>query len=710
MTAPVSETRLVGPSVDRRILSLLDGYVALAGGSLALLEPDLYQLNVPKGDEARFDGRSVVRVAFTVDALELDDRAEMAIVGGSFVNDLIEAIRGRGSRLLAGWLVPGANKSDAAPGLPVPVRNGIASEAESSLARHRVGRLTARVAIRAGTELRERLADSALYDLCSGVALPGDVAAACQAPAPTEAVNEHWRSIASAPIQNVSSLVEKMLGDLETSLHSEIEEVGQRAARSLAEELQRIDRYYTAMLNDIGGRGGDIPDADSRRAIQAEHRRRSDEERDRHSVRAVVHPVQLTEWEMVTERAAWTLRTKAGHAASFAAQRSLAGAGGWVFGCPTCGAPSPGGLHVCRHDHVACDACSTACSVCRDDFCREHGVAACHIDGQPACDEHARTCAACRRTHCLVHEGTCVDGGHTACSECLGACAICGRVVCNAHASLSRADAPKGSRRFCHTCARTCEGGTGEIVGPDEVTDCASCERVVCERHQSRCAVDGKVHCSKHLRRTDRSRRLVCEADRATCSHEANAVFARDEVGPCATCGRVNCREHLVTCVVDGTGHCAMHLAAVGDKPGAFACDAHRSNCHIDGRPYTVSGTSPCPCCGRLACIQHKRECANCRRVVCTMDFSAAHPKRCATCVKLTPESDPPDEVIAAVVEVRRGDTASPKAWKMARDAHHLIVELDLGWMRRIVVAVPHGQTRAERTVSHSVLGSRILR
>ena len=34
-----------------------------------------------------------------------------------------------------------------------------------------------------------------------------------------------------------------------------------------------------------------------------------------------------------------------------------------------------------------------------------------------------------------------------------------------------------------------------------------------------------------------------------------------------------------------------MHLAAVSDKPGAFVCDPHRSNCHVDGRPYTIEGT-----------------------------------------------------------------------------------------------------------------------
>jgi hypothetical protein len=287
---------------------------------------------------------------------------------------------------------------------------------------------------------------------------------------------------------------------------------------------------------------------------------------------------------------------------------------------------------------------------------------------------------------------------------------ICGSVVCDKHALLSGADAPKGPRRFCHVCAHKCEGGAGEIVGPDEVADCASCERVVCERHQLRCAVDGKTHCSKHLRRTDRSRRLICERDRAACAHEPNAIFAADEVSACATCGQPNCEQHLNTCVVDGLRHCVDHIALVGDKPGSFACDAHRSTCHVDGYQFTRDGTSPCPCCDRRACAQHARECTHCRRLVCTRDYSAAHPRLCATCGKLTPVDDPDDELIAAAIELRGQDAASPKAWRLSRDTRHLIVELDLGWTRRIVMAVPHGQSRAERAVTHSALGSKTLR
>ena len=493
MTAPTSQIRQIASATDRRILSLLDGYVALAGGSLTLLETDLYQLNVPKGDEGRFGGRSVVRLAFTVDALELDDRAEMAIVGGSFVNELIDAIRGRGSRLLAGWRFPRRRDPTPRRACRCRWRNGAVSEAQSSLARHRVGRLP-----RAGYSRGDRAQRAARgFESLRSV---------------------QWHRAASRrrgrlPVGPASGGGDRVLAvdgvgtdpedvgprreDARRSdarLRSEIEEVACGAERSLAEEVQRIDRYYTAMLQDTG-------DADSQRAIVAEHRRRAEEERDRHAVRAVVHPVQLTEWEMIAERATWKLNTRTGHEAYFTAQRPLAGAAVWVFGCER-GTSSPRGLHVCLRDHVACDAGSAACAVCAQHYCREHGITGCHVDGKPACDEHARMCSVCRRAHCSVHEGTCSNGGHAACSSCLGSCAICGRVVCNTHALESRSDAPKGARRFCQTCAVSCEGGVAEIVGPDEVTDCASCERVVCERHRSICAVDRKVHCSRHLRRT----------------------------------------------------------------------------------------------------------------------------------------------------------------------------------------------------------------
>lgn len=48
--------------------------------------------------------------------------------------------------------------------------------------------------------------------------------------------------------------------------------------------------------------------------------------------------------------------------------------------------------------------------------------------------------------------------------------------------------------------------------------------------------------------------------------------------------------------------------------------------------------------------------------------------------------------------------------WKVARDATHLVIELALGWTRRTVLAVRHGEGKAERVVGHSALGSSVRR
>ncbi|HEX6533586.1 MAG TPA: hypothetical protein VF041_03260 [Gemmatimonadaceae bacterium] len=55
------------------------------------------------------------------------------------------------------------------------------------------------------------------------------------------------------------------------------------------------------------------------------------------------------------------------------------------------------------------------------------------------------------------------------------------------------------------------------------------------------------------------------------------------------------------------------------------------------------------------------------------------------------------------------GDTL-PTRWRLSRDATHTVVELDLGWTRRLVFTVRHGDARAETVVRHSVLGGRVVK
>lgn len=696
---------------DEHIRRLLDRYVALSGATLAELGPHLFQLVVPAADRAAFGRRSVVRIAFSVEAMQDDERAEMAIVGSPFAQQLIDAIRRHGDRQFVGRVMPGARDESSTPPSPVSIRNARVTGSAIAMRRHRVGRMTARIVVRAGADVREHLAESALIDLCTGIPLPADVAGACAeaAVAPgIESPSLAWDSFDVASILPIGDLVPRMLTSLEEGLRPEIAKLESESQRSLAHELGRIERYYSALLEDLGGRGTEIASADARVAYQAEHARRKKEETERHEVRATVHPIQLEEFELLVQSAEWGAESSTGHKGTLLAQRVLAGFGTWSIRCPTCAGPLNEGV-ICRSDHMACDLCSLACGVCRDNFCRGHGLAACHVDGAPACSAHARRCGSCNQAHCGRHEGACDESGHLACSTCLSGCAHCGRVICDRHATSSNADAPLGARRLCSRCVRHCEGGTGEVVGPDEVTGCASCARVVCARHQARCDVDKQVHCSKHLRRTDRSRRLVCDKNRARCLHEPNAVFARDEIAECATCAADTCATHSAVCVVDGLLHCTTHLSPVKDRAGAYACLPHQSRCHVDEVVFTIEGTTACVCCGKRACSQHFKECDSCGRRLCVRDFSASSPKTCATCAKLAYTMEIPDDILAASISVR-GDGGQPKGWRMARDAGHRVVDMDMGWTRRLTMSVPHGSSRADSVMAHSILGRRRIR
>jgi hypothetical protein len=79
---------------------------------------------------------------------------------------------------------------------------------------------------------------------------------------------------------------------------------------------------------------------------------------------------------------------------------------------------------------------------------------------------------------------------------------------------------------------------------------------------------------------------------------------------------------------------------------------------------------------------------------------------RCGTCRQLAEVVDPSDAVVTASVTANGGEPPKVKSWKVARDATHEMAELDLGWSRRLVLAVRHGDNVPEAVVRHSLLGS----
>jgi hypothetical protein len=623
---------------------LLERYCRLAGVKQTALGPDRSELTLPQSERPFFRDRETLRVAFSLDALERDPDAEIAVLGSPFLSQLIEAVRARAARLSLGLIAPTAASDGKRVELPVPVRDGTVKRSTTRVAVHPVGRLVARVVLRAGSGVEEAIMESDAYDLSAGAKVGDELAglfrdleAARVEPGDASAT----ATAAVMPAREPADLLRLLLSHLRDKSAERVAARRTAAAQQLVVELGRLDRYFESVLKEQSD-----PEAVGTVTALAE-RRRSEEVR-RSQVQAVVHPLQLIEAQVLVQRAEWQLESappRRRHA-TFTAQRSLSGTAAWIVTCPQCGVP-PATLVICRHDHCSCDACSHRCSVCAEDFCTDHGVVECRVDGQPVCDEHVRVCPSCRLEHCTAHEGVCAEDGHAACSTCLAPCGSCGRVVCNRHAEQSDVEAPKGKRRLCTACLRYCEGGTNERVGVDEVMQCATCGKAVCTAHQDVCAVDGQAHCSQHLRRTDTSRRLVCGRHRAACAQEPAVLFAADEVGAC-------------------------------------------------------------PVCGKSVCGGHRAACAYCGRRVCTADLSRQS-RRCGTCAQLAAVSDPPGAVVTAALAAtgRRSVPRSPRRWRMARDHSHLVVEVDLGWRQKAVFTLRHGEDVPDNVVKHSLLGTK---
>ena len=642
------------PLADARIRPLLERYCGLAGVKQTALGPDHSKLSLPQAERPFFRDRERLSVAFSLDALERDPDAEIAVLGSPFLSQLIEAIRARAARLSLGLIAPSSPRIPLSPrergghggvDLPIPVRDGTVQSGTAKLAVHPVGRLVARVVLRAGAGVEEAVVESDVYDLAAGARLSDDLAVAfrdLEAGRVEPADPADAGKASTVPAREPGDMLRLLLSHLQEKSAERVAARRAAAEQALAAELGRLDRYFESILKEQS-------DPEAIGTVTALAERRRTEEIRRSQVNAVVHPLQLIDATVLMQRAEWQLESAHGRRATFSAQRSLSGGSAWVLACPHCGRP-PTALVICRHDHCGCEACSSRCSVCAEDFCADHGIAQCRVDEQPACDEHVRVCPSCRLQHCTAHEGVCAEDGHTACSACLAPCGSCGRVVCNRHAEQSGADAPKGSRRLCAACLKYCEGGTNEPVGVDEVTQCASCGKSVCTAHQAVCVVDGQVHCSRHLRRTDTSRRLVCGRHRAGCVEEAMTLFASDEV-------------------------------------------------------------EQCPVCGKDACAQHRVACGYCGRHVCTADLEQPS-RRCATCAHLATIADPPEHVVTAARAVTgagagAGAPKVSRAWRIARDKSHLVVELDLGFRRKAVFTVRHGDKVPDSVVRHSLLGSK---
>src|SRR5204862_5576673 len=121
---PAAPTRDVDrdaePLADSGLRPLLERYCRLAAVKQAALGPDHAELSVPPAERPFFRDRASLRVAFSLDALERDPDAEIAVLGSPFLSQLIEALRARGARRSLGLIAPASASAPSSP--PATVR------------------------------------------------------------------------------------------------------------------------------------------------------------------------------------------------------------------------------------------------------------------------------------------------------------------------------------------------------------------------------------------------------------------------------------------------------------------------------------------------------------------------------------------------------------------------------------------------------------
>jgi hypothetical protein len=181
-------------------------------------------------------------------------------------------------------------------------------------------------------------------------------------------------------------------------------------------------------------------------------------------------------------------------------------------------------------------------------------------------------------------------------------------------------------------------------------------------------------------------------------------ILAANEVTPCGACGRSACTKHTHECAEDGRRYCHEHSYMLRGEPGKFACEEHAKICHLDRAAYRLDKVELCPACGRWACTAHRRACSWCGRSVCLGDFNGPR-GRCSTCLSLAVTNDPPAAIIAAAAALL--GSATPAKWKTARDSEHTVVEVDVGWKRRVVFTVRHGDNASSGGKNHTLVGSK---
>src|SRR5437763_3389194 len=318
VSGPEADPRDAESLADLRLLAIVERYASLVGAQVGRPEPHLRVLALPQGEAQHFRSGRSVTLAFSLPALERNPHAQMAVVGSAFVEDLLDAVRARGFYRDFGRLPQRVSSTAQGVDLSLLASGLSAGPPRVRVAEQKVGRLIARVAIKAAAVGEELIVESGFFDFTSGVRASPDLAALCSAVeggqglSGGEADTVGGDSVESVPSRPMDELLPLMFEDLEAQLADHIGRLKVEAERTLAAEITRLDRYYADLLQEASEESGDELSTRDRRAIELERDRRKAEEQRRYEVRVTMHPLQLVRFGSLVQRAEWQLTTLSG--------------------------------------------------------------------------------------------------------------------------------------------------------------------------------------------------------------------------------------------------------------------------------------------------------------------------------------------------------------------------------------------------------------
>src|SRR5205807_1848427 len=336
--------------------------------------------------------------------------------------------------------LPSSDPRGAEP--TIPVRDGTVTRRATRVAVHPVGRLVARVVLRAGAGVEEAVVETDVYDLSAGAPVGADVAAAFREleAGRVEPADPTVAAAAPVPAREPGELLQLLLSHLREKAAERVATRRAAAEQELATELGRLDRYFESVLKEQA-------DAEGIATVTALAERRRAEEIRRSQVQAVVHPLQLVEAAVLMCR-------------SCRLEHCTAHAG------------------VCAEDgHAACSACLAPCGSCGREVCNRHAqrshadapkgsrrlCAAClrYCEGgtnEPVGVDEVASCASCRKSVCAAHQAV---------------CAVDEQVHCSPH--LRRVD--RSRRLVCARHRSACAEEPAALFASDEVAACPICGR-----------------------------------------------------------------------------------------------------------------------------------------------------------------------------------------------------------------------------------------